>query len=527
MSTNAEVIASTLASAGVEFAFGLPGGEVTALLHACRAAGIRFMLTGHEASAAFMADVTGQITGRPGVCIATLGPGAMNLCLGVANAYLDRSPVLAFTAETPRAIARHYSHQRLPLTRLFGNICKGSVAISGRGTTELVESAVRLAAAPHPGPVHIALSSDLAGKHVRPGAPPRLREPGGSDGASDSALGEIADMLSEARRPLLMVGIGCRPHDAPALRRFADRVTLPYVVTPKAKGMLPEEAPGFLGVIGGMAIDREIMQTVDHADLLLGVGFDPVECDHAWYLGRPIANLSRAATRMGRYRPLEAIGEIHELLRLLDGVAARPWPSEVLAECRARLRPRPMRAEDAVSPLEAVQALREVLPAEAILTSDVGSHKYYAGQFWRAHAPHTFFLSNGLSAMGYGVPAAIAAKLHFPEQPVVALVGDGGLLMMLHNLVFIRQHQVPVIIVCFIDHSLSLIRISQQRRGHDPYGVDFAAPDFARAADAFGIRGRLVDSIDALKHALDQAVRAGEPALITVRVNLREYETYV
>ena len=525
--SNAEAIAATLAKMGVEFAFGLPGGEVTALLHACRAAGIRFMLTGHEASAAFMADVTGQITGRPGICIATLGPGAMNLCLGAAHAYLDRSPVLAFTAETPRAIARHYSHQRLPLTRTFGTICKASVAISGRGTAELVESAARLAAAPHPGPVHIALSSDIAGKNVRPGPPPRLKETARADRAPQNALEEIAGRLSEARRPLVMVGIGCPPRDAPAVRRFVDRVTLPYVVTPKAKGMLPEDGPGFLGVIGGMAIDREIMKTVDQADLLMGVGFDPIECDDPWYVGRPIVNLSRAPTRMGRYRPLEVIGEIPELLRLLDGADARPWPSDLLAECRARLRPRPIRAEGAVSPLEAIEAAREVLPAQTILTSDVGSHKYYAGQFWRARAPQTFFMSNGLSAMGYGVPAAIAAKLHFPRQPVVALVGDGGLLMMLHNLVFIRQHRVPVIIVCFIDDSLSLIRISQQRRGHDPYGVDFPAPDFARAADAFGVRGRLVDSIDALKRALDEAVRAGEPALIAVRVNMREYEAYV
>jgi acetolactate synthase-1/2/3 large subunit len=526
MPTNAQVIASTLARAGTEFAFGLPGGEVTALIQACRSAGIRFMLTGHEASAAFMADVSGQITGRAGVCIATLGPGAMNLVLGVANALLDRSPVLALTAQVPEAIADHYSHQRIPLARVFGAICKASAVVDGRSTGELVEASLGLASSPPWGPVHLALPSDAADHEVAPGTPPALLREQPEDHASAS-LTDAAAMLRDARRPLLVVGIGWRPYDIPALWGFVERTGMPFVVTPKAKGLLPENAPGFLGVIGGMALDRAVMQAVDQADLLLGVGFDPVECDRPWYASHRIVNLSRYPTREGRYVPVEHVGDIGRALQVLADIPCAPWPEDLLAECGRRLQPPPIHSDHAVSPLEALHAMQDVLPIETILTSDVGSHKYYAAQFWQSLRPQAFFVSNGLSAMGYGLPAAIAAKLHYPTAPVVALVGDGGMQMMLHNLTFMRQYQVPVVTVCFVDESLSLIRISQQRRGVEPYGVDFPAPDFAAAAAAFGVPGTRVDSADALKGALEDAVRSGQAAVISVPVNLHEYEAYV
>jgi acetolactate synthase-1/2/3 large subunit len=528
MPTNAEVIAATLAGAGVEFAFGLPGGEIGALIHACREAGIRFFLTGHEASAAFMADVTGQISGRAGVCMATLGPGAMNLCLGVANALLDRSPVLAITAQIPAAMQPHFPHQRLALTSVFGAICKHSEALAGNETAAVIERCLCVAATPPWGPVYLALPSDVAAREATPSRAAVLSQAHPSAGRAGASPDDILGLWQDAQRPLMVAGVGCLPKDVPALRRFVERTGVPFVVTPKAKGTLPEDAPGFLGVVGGMALDRTVLEIVEQADLLLGAGFDPVECDKDWYVSRRIANLSRAATAEGAYHPVEVIGDIGGNLDLLASqAAAKPWPPSLLAESRARLRPAPIRSGDGLSPLEAVRTLRAVLPPETILTCDVGSHKFYAGQFWECHQPHTFFMSNGLSAMGYGIPAAIAARLHFPDRPVVALVGDGGLLMMLHNLVFLRHYEIPVIIVCFVDESLSLIRIGQQRRGLDPYGVDFPAPDFAGIAEAFGITGIRVRSLEDLKQAVDRAARTRRATLVHVPVNKREYEAYV
>lgn len=416
MRTNAEAIAATLADAGIQTAFGLPGGEITVLLDACRKHGIRFFLTGHEASAAFMADVTGQITGQPGVCLATLGPGAVNLSLGVANALLDRSPVLAITAQLSTALEDHFPHQRLPLDRFFGAIAKGSTILNGRGTEDAVRSAIALATSEPHGPVHLGLPSNLAGVAVEPGQAPAARS-GARGPARGVALEEVGAAVSAAKRPLVLVGLGARPHDAPALRSLVDRTRLPFVVTPKAKGILPEDAPGFLGVASGMAADNAVLETLGEADLLLGVGFDPVECDKDWYAQRPVAGLSRASTAEGTYRPLEAIGDIAEMLPgLAAQVRAAPWPDDVVAACRARVRPEPAPAGRGLSPIACIRAMRKVAPRDAVLACDVGSHKYFAGQFWESYEPHTFFMSNGLSAMGYGIPAAIAAKLRVPRE---------------------------------------------------------------------------------------------------------------
>jgi len=526
VTTNAEAIAATLVEAGTEVAFGLPGGEITILLDACRRAGIRFFLTGHEASAAFMADVTGQITGRPGVCLSTLGPGAVNLALGVSNALLDRSPVLAITAQLSTALEPHFPHQRLPLGRFFGAITKWSATLDGRGTAETVRRALEVATGEPPGPVHLALPSNLAGAAAQ-AAGTRAAMPADDAAACDASLGEVRAALTAAKRSLLVVGLGCRPQDAPALSRFVDETRLPFVVTPKAKGMLPEDAPGFLGVVGGMAVDGAVMETVDQADFLLGVGFDPVECDKDWYVGRSLANLSRAKTAEGAYRPLEVRGDVGSLLAQF-GIRARPaaWPEAALAAARARVRPAPTTPAEGLSPLACVRAMRAAAPRETVLTCDVGSHKYFAGQFWESYEPHTFFMSNGLSGMGYGLPAAIAAKLQFPARPTIALVGDGGFLMTLHNLMFLTQYRVPVVVVCFVDDSLSLIRVAQTRRKLERYGVDFPAPEFAAIAQGFGVAGLRVRSLSDLSRALEDAIRAGEPAVISVPIDAREYDLY-
>lgn len=538
MSTNAEAVAAALADAGIEYSFGLPGGEIVAILDACRRAGIRFYLTGHEASAAFMAEVTGQLTGRPGVCAATLGPGAMNLLLGLANASLDRGPVLALTATVSTAIAHHYTHQHLPLSAIFAQVCKASNTADGRGTADLTAHCLRLAASPPPGPVHLAMPSNLATLDVAAGSVARTDAaagggsgPGDPAGRSDEeaheALSAIADACAGARQPLIVVGVGALPADVPALRRFVDTTGMPFVVTPKVKGYLPEDAPGFLGVVSGMAIDKVMLETLDCADLLVGVGFDPVECDKPWYVGRRVVNVCRYATRIGDYAPAECIGDVGAHLETLrPRLPPRAWPAALLAERRAAVRPAPLAATDGLSPLECVRALREVVPREAIATCDVGSHKYFMGQFWEAYEPQTFFMSNGLSAMGYGLPAAVAAKLHAPRRPVVAVVGDGGMLMMQHNLVFMRQYGVPVVVVCFIDHSLSLIRVGQERRGLPAFGVDFPSPDFVAVAAAHGVDGAHVSSIDELKRATEQALRSSAPSVIQVPVDTSEYRAF-
>ncbi|MGH9469246.1 MAG: thiamine pyrophosphate-binding protein [Terriglobia bacterium] len=286
--TQSDVIAATLARHGVEFVFGLPGGEISAFVCACRRAGLRFVLTGHESSAAIIAQVMGEITGVPGVCAATLGPGATNLATGVANAFLDRSPLLAITAQIPAGAYETMTHQRLALNDLFAPITKRSASADGARTAELICECLALAAAPRPGPVHLSLASDIAIQEARlESAGERHPEDSGRTGQIETVL----EKVEAARRPLLLAGLGLPVEAAPALRRLVDALQAPFLVTPKAKGILREDHPLFLGVASGMAIDRDILETLRTADLILAIGFDPVEADKTWFADLNVAAL--------------------------------------------------------------------------------------------------------------------------------------------------------------------------------------------------------------------------------------------
>ncbi len=507
MPTNAEAIARILRDRGVEYLFGLPGGEIVAFIDACRRAGIRFLLTGHEASAAWIAQVLGQITGIPGVCCATLGPGATNLATGIANAYLDRAPLLAVTAQIPKTSFATMTHQRLDLKGLFSPITKASLPFDQIGP------ALDLAAEPRPGPVHITLESDAATQPAGSPAPCSARNP------PIAPIAPVSAALDHAQRPLILIGLGATPASAPAIRSLIDRLQAPFLVTPKVKGIVPEDHPLFLGVASGMTIDRDILETIAAADLVLAIGFDPVECDKTWFAKTNIVSIDSASMAEGGYKPAESIGEITALISQLE-VAPKPWPADLLAGRRAAIVRKPA---GGLSPLRMIEELRAVFPRGGIVTCDVGSHKLAMGQFWRSYEPGTFFMSNGLSGMGFGVPAAIAAQLAHPSGNVMAVVGDGGMLMMLHDLVLIRELGLPVIIVVFTDRSLSLIRVSESRKGIEPYGVDFCPPDFAAAAAAFGIASHRAADIAGARDAVERALSRRIPFLVDVPIDHREY----
>lgn len=508
-------MAGALAERGIEYLFGLPGGEIVAFIDACRRAGLRFLLTGHESSAAWMAQVVGQITGVPGVCAATLGPGATNLVTGVANAWLDRAPLLAVTAQIPNGAIATMTHQRLPLNQLFAPITKASLSVGEDDTATLVRHCLDLAAAPRPGPVHMCLASDIAIKESLPGqripssAPPKLA----------AELQEIADRLAAAERPLALIGLGATPSASAAIRALIDRLQCPFLVTPKAKGVVSEDHALFLGVASGMAIDRDIVETIRTADLILGIGFDPVECDKTWFATVDMVAIDTSSMCEGEYRPLEAIGDLVWLVSELP-VLPKPWPADLLEQRRQATR---RTAAAGLSPLRLIEELRAVFPRDAIAVCDVGSHKLVMGQFWRSYEPGTFFMSNGLSGMGFGLPAAIAAQIVRPEKHILAMVGDGGMLMMVHDLALIRELRLPIVIVVLSDRSLSLIRVSEERRGMAPYGVDFSPPDFAAVAQAFGIASKRVTSIAEAKACVERALSDRIPFLVDVPIDYREY----
>jgi acetolactate synthase-1/2/3 large subunit len=510
--TNAEAIASALSRRGVEILFGLPGGEIVAFIDACRRNRIRFLLTGHEASAAWMAQVTGQITGVPGVCASTLGPGATNLITGVANALLDRAPMLAVTAQIPAASIGTMTHQRVPLNDLFRPVTKASYAVDKSFSTD---HALNLALEPRPGPVHISLASDIATQECGFGGDQREKR---SPAATSTV--DITRRIAESRHPLVLIGLGATPATSAAIGALLDRLQCPFMVTPKVKGIVTEDHPLFLGVASGMAIDREILETIHAADLIIGIGFDPVECDKTWFAKTETVAIDSVSMAEGDYHPQESIGNIAELLASLDDVAPKPWPAELIESRRAALFRKPA---DGLSPLRVIEELRSIFPRDGVVTCDVGSHKLVMGQFWRSFHPGTFFMSNGLSGMGFGIPAAIAAQLAHPERKVLAVVGDGGMLMMLHDLALIRELALPIAIVIFTDRSLSLIRVSEHRRSIAPYGVDFRPPDFAAIGEAFGIPSTRVAAIADLRASLERSLSRRTPCLIDVPIDFQEY----
>jgi acetolactate synthase-1/2/3 large subunit len=548
MPTCAEVLAATLKDAGVERMFGLPGGEILDFIEAARKVGIEFILVRHEAVAAFMADASGQIERKPGVCVSTLGPGALNLTLGVANAFLDRSPLIAITATMSTSAAPYATHQQLDLNAVFRPFTKQTITLDGVNTAATVRRAWRTTLEPRFGPVHLALPSDVARQpehqandrspvSLTPDPPPRP----GAD-----AIARMAGEISRAKRPAIVLGLDLNPYtDAPAVRRFAEAVGAPVFVTPKAKGIFPEDHPQFFGVCSGLAADSVVVRFLGNADLLVGVGFDPVESDKLWHHSMKLVSIAPASIASGRYRPpLELVGDVVDSLTRLGDLKYGPyeWSREEAQKFRERLEtalrgregqegPEGQEGQDrkqGLSALAVTRCLRDLFPSETILTTDVGSIKLLVSQAWRSTEPMTFLESNGLSAMGYSLPAAMAAKLARPDRPVLCTMGDGGFAMVFADLETCVRRRISFVTVVYNDSALSLIDVVQQRREYPVCGVRYGDIDFASASAALGAWSRRATTLDELAVAAKEAQEVSDrPSVIEVPIDPTEYLSHI
>jgi acetolactate synthase-1/2/3 large subunit len=532
--TCADVLAQTLRDAGVTRIFGLPGGEMLDFLEAARRVGIRFILTRHEATAAFMADVTGQIRRQPGVCISTLGPGAINMTLGVANAYLDRSPVLAITASLARAAEPYATHQQLDLSAVYRPFTKLTVILDGEDTAAAVCNAIRVSRSLRMGPVHLALPSDVARAGDASGSATRwaAEEPDSVPPASAATIDAIGRTISESRRPIVILGLDLNPYtDAGAVREFVERLGAPTLVTPKAKGMLAETHPLFCGVCGGVAGDAVITNFLGRGDLLIGVGFEPVESDKLWHHTMPLVAIGPVSIAAGAFRPaLEAVGDVRFTLATLGRRSWRPleWEPDAPARLRDELTRvlRPVSRPRGLSPYELTRALRALLPRETIIATDVGSIKSVTTQAWTTFEPLTFFESNGLSAMGYSFPAAMAARLEYPERPVLCTIGDGGFGMAHAEIETCVRERLHFLTVVFNDSALSLIDVAQQNRGYPTHGVKYGSVNFAAVAAGLGAWAARVETTEALQAAVQEGLHANRPAVIDALVDPAEYAAH-
>ncbi len=531
--TCAEVLARTLRHAGVDVMFGLPGGEILDFLEAARQVGIRFVLTRHEATAAFMADVTGQILRRPGVCVSTLGPGAVNMTLGVANAYLDRSPLVAITASMATSALPYATHQQLDLNAVYRPFTKHTVLLDGQDTAVKVCRALDESMALRMGPVHIALPSDVARTPSRDSiAAAQDDRPRSTSTAPTADIDRVATALASARRPVLIVGLDVNPlTETAAVRAFVERMRLPTFVTPKAKGIVSEDHALFSGVCAGVAGDPVIVEFLESADLLVGVGFEPVESDKLWHHTCPLVSVGPVSIASGDFRPqAEAIGDLTTTLAALgEQVQARhDWNSDAIPRLRERLHNvlRPAAPPRGLSGYELTRALRRLVPRHTILATDVGSIKSITTQAWEAYEPLTFFESNGLSSMGYSFPAAMAARLQFPDRPILCTIGDGGFGMTYAELETCVRERLHFMTVVYNDSALSLIDVAQQNRGYPTHGVRYGAVDFSVVASGFGVWSRRVETMASLEEAVREGLRVDGPVVIDAVVDPAEYAAH-
>ena len=524
----ADIVARVLKDAGVTRMFGLPGGEILDFMEAARRAGIEFLLTRQESTAAFMADVTGQLSGVPGVCVATLGPGAVNMTLGVANAYLDRSPLIAITATHALGAAPYATHQNLDLNAVYRPFTKLALTLEGRDTAAQVARAVEVSLAPRRGPVHIALPSDVARRDA-PDDMTRAAAASGEPSGYSGSLDAVAAALSAAQRPVAILGLDLDPRRHPGpVREFVEALALPVFVTPKAKGIFPEDHPLFYGVCAGVSGDGTIVDFLGDSDLLLGIGFEPVESDKLWHQAMPLVSVGPRSIAAGAFRPrAEATGNLGEILDTLRRQVAPSfqWRPADGAAFRARLEAvlRPSAPPRGLSGYELTRHLRRRFPRETVFTTDVGSVKMITSQAWTSYEPLTFLESNGLSAMSYALPAAMAARLHDSARPVLCTIGDGGLGMTMADIETCVRERLHFTTVVYNDSSLSLIDMAQQRRQLPTLGVRYGGIDFAAAAIAMGAWGRRVRTMGELDAALDDASSVDAPIVIDAIVDPSEY----
>ena len=537
MPTTAEIIAETLKKNGSHRLFGLPGGEIAEIMGACRRAGLEFLLTRHENAACIMAGATGELTRRPAVVLATVGPGATNLVNGVANAFLERNPLLVITAQLPTDLSAVLPHQRVDLEDLFRPITKWSHTLTGADTESAVQRALDLTVQGRPGPVYLSLPSDVARQPDRAAEHPQ--DPNAQQPPLPLAPGPVptgdltraARMIAAARRPLALVGIGLDPIKVrPALLRWIEATGIPVASTPKAKGLVPEDHPLFVATATGMAGDTLFVELLSETDLLIGIGFDPVEAIRTFYTERPLLSIGEYSLVDRQFAPaLELVGDVGQILEALqaEATAQHTWSPESLGIFRRRLAafltPSVDRSGAGLSPAHLFGRLRDLVPRETILTVDTGAHKLLVGQVWPCYQPLSYLVSHGLSTMGYALPAAMAAKLQHPERPVVAVTGDGGLAMVLAELETAARLGLRVIVIVLSDQSLYLIRMHQERKGFQASGVDFGPIDFAGTAAGFGARGVRTNTWEAFDQAVTAALHADRPTVIEVPVDPADY----
>jgi len=546
----ADLLVECLAAERCRFVFSVPGEETMDILDALsRQDAVRHVTTRHEQGAAFMADVHGRLTGRAAVAMGTLGPGATNLVTGVADAYLDRAPMVALTGQAASTKLHKEAHQVVDIVRMMEPVTKWNTRVERPGAIpEIVRKAFRLATLEKPGPTHVELPEDLAAAAIaapdRGGPVPLVPDRVYFPEPTDEAIEHAAELLAGSQRPIILAGNGVLRRRASAeLRALAQGLHIPVAVTFMGKGAVDDRSHLSLMAVGLQARDH-VLSGFDRADLVVCVGYDLVEyAPSSWNPdgSKRILHIDTQPAEIdAAYRPdVELVGDIDgSLRRLLTAVqpqgisgrsaAQRHESREIVVH--ADLKTALMReleahaAADAwpITPQRAIADLRRALAPEDIVVSDVGAHKVWVARLYQAYQPNTVIISNGFAAMGIAIPGAIAASLVHPNRKVVALCGDGGFLMNSQELETATREGADITVVVWRDDGYGLIDWKQRNEFGRPFGVEFGNPDFVDYARSFGMAAFRPASAEDLYPTLRRALDTAGPSLVEVPIDYRE-----
>jgi acetolactate synthase I/II/III large subunit len=530
----ADTVARTLKAYGVRYAFGIPGNDVLETIRACEEAGIEFVLAKSEPAAAFMADAVYQLTGVPAVLIPALGPGLANAISGIAGALMERSAMIVLCGEMATAQHGVYTHQVFDHVAAALPITKWAARLNPARAAQQVAKALDIALAHPAGPVLLNMPADhtRADEKTTPAQQPPVVL---SAKLSDAAAAETIALIAAARRPIALIGlgglIGVAPH---AVLDFVRSWKIPVLTSYKAKGIIDEHDPLSLGALGlSPVVDAANLALIGEADLLVLIGFDPIELRDAWLDAWPAAlacvsiDWSAASHRVfpvGR----QAVGDMPGILQQLHRgklATAADWPSDRLAALRDTVAAivRPRRPARGISPAALFAEVSSQATAEWIMTVDVGAHRILANHAVKCRVPGQLMQSNGLGCMGYAVPAAIGAQLVHPGRPVVALLGDGCMLMTQGELALAAERDLPIVVVVLNDGALSLIKLKQAKMQMTPRAVDFASPRFDIIGQGFGAGAHRVETLAEFASTLRGAISNRRFTVIDALVDPAEY----
>ena len=524
-----DLLVAALENEGVERIFGIPGEENLDVVESLRQSSIQLVLTRHEQAAAFMAATFGRLTGRPGVCITTLGPGALNLTTGAAYALLGAMPMIMITGQKGILSSRQARFQIVdviaamkPLTKLSRQI------VSATMIPTLVREAFRVAQEERPGPVLLELPEDIAAESCDDIAliPPHPVEIPLANGAS---LDRAAEMIRQAERPLIMLGAAAsRPRSTSDLAQFVTRTGIPYFTTQMGKGTVPGGTELYMGTAALSERDY-VHEAIERADVVIAIGHDTIEKPpfimgaegpqviHVGYLP---ANIEQV------YFPqAEVIGDLGPSLRLLaDRLEGRIPNAQALLPLREGILNRiaARATENRFTPQRLVHDIREVMPADGILALDNGMYKIWFARNYRTRVANTLLLDNALATMGAGLPSAIMAAMLYPARRVMAVCGDGGFMMNSQELETAVRLKLNLVVLILEDNAFGMIRWKQAVDKFPDFGMTFGNPDFVRYAEAYGAKGTRVGAVADLKAVLERAFTEGGVQLVTVPIDYSE-----